>query len=333
MDTVGKKEETASLLEVCGVGKSYRGRKRGRTAAVRGVCFSLKRGRCLGVVGESGCGKSTLCRIIAGIEKPDFGEIRYCGAPADYKKDRQKIQMVFQNSMDAVNLHLNAEKIISEPLENFFSMDREGRRREASRLMELVGLSPEDMGKYPKQFSGGQLQRICIARALAAKPELLILDEPLSSLDVSVQAQLLNLLKDLQEKLGLTCILVSHDLEAVYYLADGLAVMYGGALVETLSDIEALSCLRHPYARKLLSVCREHGAEDFPFARNKEHMHKSGGFPGAERGAEDGEFPGIGEARGCVYAGCCPEADEVCLWKTPELSDREPGHRVACHHV
>ncbi len=234
--------------------------------------------------------------------------MRYCGAPADYKKDRQKIQMVFQNSMDAVNLHLKAEKILSEPLENFFSMNREERRKEAGRLMELVGLSPEDLGKYPKQFSGGQLQRICIARTLAAKPELLILDEPLSSLDVSVQAQLLNLLKDLKDRFGLTCILVSHDLEAVYYLADGLAVMYGGVLVETLSGIEAIDCLCHPYARRLLSACGGTGGE--------------GVWGGAE---------GKGAEAGCVYAGRCPEAEELCRSVRPDLSVRGPGHRVACH--
>ena len=301
-----------SFLELQEVCKCYRGRQKGRrTEAVQGVSLSLERGRCLGVVGESGCGKSTLCRMIAGIEKPDSGGIWLEGSSVREKGNRQKIQMVFQNSLDAVNLHLNAGRILSEPLENFFSMGREQRRRETGRLLELVGLFGEDAGKFPRQFSGGQLQRVCIARALAAKPELLLLDEPLSSLDVSVQAQLLNLLADLKREFGLTCLLVSHDLEAVYYLADELAVMYGGVLVGTLSDITALDRLRHPYARRLLSV----------------HDGKAG----VER-TEGSPLPGEA-GRACVYAGRCAKADGLCFSERPKLSGREAGHRVACHYI
>ena len=300
-----------SFLEVQEVSKSYRSRKGRQTEAVQRVSFSLEKGRCLGVVGESGCGKSTLCRMIVGMEKPDSGEICLEGSSVREKKNRQKIQMVFQNSQDAVNLHLNAGRILSEPLENFFSMSREERRRETGRLLELVGLSTEDAGKYPRQFSGGQLQRVCIARSLAAGPELLLLDEPLSSLDVSVQAQLLNLLADLKREFRLTCILVSHDLEAVYYLADELAVMYGGALVETLSDITALNCLQHPYARRLLSV----------------HNGKAG----TER--QEGKSRSEAGRGGCVYADRCPRAEALCFSKSPELSEREMGHKIACHYI
>ncbi|MCI8505449.1 MAG: ATP-binding cassette domain-containing protein [Lachnospiraceae bacterium] len=300
-----------SFLEIQEVSKSYRSRKGRQTEAVQKVSLSLERGRCLGVVGESGCGKSTLCRMIAGVVRPDSGEIWLEGSSVREKKNRKKIQMVFQNSLDAVNLHLNAGRILSEPLENFFSMSREERRNKTEGLLELVGLSKEDAGKYPKQFSGGQLQRICIARALAAEPELLLLDEPLSSLDVSVQAQLLNLLADLKREFRLTGILVSHDLEAVYYLADELAVMYSGALVETLSDITALDCLRHPYARRLLSV------------------HNG------EAGTEQAEGKSLPEERGeaCVYASQCPKADGLCFSKSPELSEREDGHKIACHYI
>lgn len=323
MEEQKKEGENVSFLEVREVGKSYRSRKGEQMAAVCEACFSLEKGRCLGIVGESGCGKSTLCRMIAGIEKPDTGEIRYRGEKADYKRDRQKIQMVFQNSMDAVNLHLNAEKIISEPLENFFSLSREERRRETGRLMELTGLSPEDIGKYPNQFSGGQLQRICIARALAAKPELLILDEPLSSLDVSVQAQLLNLLEDLKRRLELTCILISHDLEAVFYLADELAVMYGGSLVETLSDIENINCLRHPYTERLLSVCCKHGEnalERAAYVQNYKNIK------------DNVEMIKTGKDKGCAYAERCSKADRICFCEKPKLLKREPGHQIACHH-
>ena len=225
------------FLKVYSVSKSYRHGKRKVQNAVSGVSFTLEEGRCLGLVGESGCGKSTLCRLIAGVEQPSGGEILYQGESNYLKKLRGQIQMVFQNSLDAVNLHLNVFRIIEEPLENFSKLKRQERRERVGELLETVGLSKEDMDKYPQQFSGGQLQRICIARALAANPKLLLLDEPLSSLDVSVQAQLLNLLSDLKKDWNLTCILVSHDLEAVYYLADEIVVMYGGCLVEQIRDI------------------------------------------------------------------------------------------------
>lgn len=241
-----------TFLEVRQVSKEYRRGAGERVEALSDVSFELPAGKCLGLVGESGCGKSTLCRLITGLERPTSGEILYGGEPIGNLRKRGEIQMVFQNSLDAVNLHMNAFRIISEPLENFFSMKKSRRRDEVGRLLKLVGLSEADMGKYPSQFSGGQLQRVCIARALAAKPKLLILDEPLSSLDVSVQAQILNLLADLKEKLALTCILVSHDLKAVYYLSDALVVMYGGRVVEKIDDIADFPKLCHPYTRRLL---------------------------------------------------------------------------------
>lgn len=306
MKETGDKE----LLKIRQVSKTYRSHKKHPVYALREADFSLDRGSCLGVVGESGCGKSTLCRIVAGMEKPDTGAVFYEGERADYKKNRSRIQMVFQNSMDAVNIHLNAGRIISEPLENFTSLGRMARERQVEQLMELVGLSGEDKTKYPRQFSGGQLQRICIARALAAKPEVLILDEPLSSLDVSVQAQLLNLLSDLKQELGLTCLLVSHDLEAVYYLADKLLVMYGGTIVEELADIKDFKSLRHPYTRLLLDAGVLEGR---PLWTGMEE--KTAGST----------------AKGCVYAAHCPWAKEKCFSEWPRLAQKEAGHRVACH--
>lgn len=242
------------LLEVRELYKVYERGKKSREAALNGVSFQLFQGKCLGVVGESGCGKSTLCRLITGLERSASGQVLFRGKPAEQQNRRGSIQMVFQNSLDAVNLYINVGKIISEPLVNFFHMNRRDRLKEVGRLMELVGLSPEDMWKYPRQFSGGQLQRICIARALAAKPELLLLDEPLSSLDLTVQAQLLNLLSDLKGSLNLTCILVSHDLEAVYYLSDAILVMYGGRVMEQIDDIKDFGALCHPYTRRLLAA-------------------------------------------------------------------------------
>lgn len=248
-----------TLLEVRKISKEYRRGNRERLKVLSDVSFRLPAGKCLGLVGESGCGKSTLCRLIAGLEPPASGEILYDGEPIKGFCRRKEIQMVFQNSLDAVNLHMNAFRIISEPMENFFHMTRAERRDEVVRLLRLVGLSGDDMEKYPSQFSGGQLQRVCIARALAARPKLLILDEPLSSLDVSMQAQILNLLSDLKQELKLTCILVSHDLKAVYYLADALIVMYGGRLVEEIDDIADFPKLCHPYTKCLLASHRADG--------------------------------------------------------------------------
>ena len=297
------------FLKVYSVSKSYRHGKRKVQNAVSGVSFTLEEGRCLGLVGESGCGKSTFCRLIAGVEQPSGGEILYQGESNYLKKLRGQIQMVFQNSLDAVNLHLNVFRIIEEPLENFSKLKRQERRERVGELLETVGLSKEDMDKYPQQFSGGQLQRICIARALAANPKLLLLDEPLSSLDVSVQAQLLNLLSDLKKDWNLTCILVSHDLEAVYYLADEIVVMYGGCLVEQIRDIRDFPALRHPYTRSLLAAHKL----DF------------------QDGGADVERTGEERNTGCVYAAICPYAKEKCFQEIPLLREWEKGHSIACH--
>ncbi len=295
------------LLSVREVSKNYRRESGKMIKAVDQVSFFVRKGSCLGVVGESGCGKSTLCRMIAGIEKPSDGNICFQGKEYTNKK-RNAIQLVFQNSLDAVNLHLNTYQIIAEPLENFFYMKKKERIREVERLLKLVGLKPEDMEKYPQQFSGGQLQRVCIARALAAEPELLLLDEPLSSLDVSVQAQLLNLLADLKKDLNLTCILVSHDLEAVYYLADEIVVMYGGRLMEKIDQIEDFSKLCHPYTRRLLS------AHDLNLESDMERKMK------IEK-----------ENSGCAYAGYCSFKTSECMNKIPEFLEMEKGHWIACH--
>jgi len=298
------------LLEAQGLSKTYRRGWTSRTEAVRDVSLSLPYGICLGLVGESGCGKSTLCRLLAGLEPPTAGSVLYKGAPLTPGRVQGGIQMVFQNSLDSVNLHMDIFHIISEPLENLFRMRGDASRKEVSRLLEMVGISPEDMYKYPQQFSGGQLQRVCIARALAAKPKLLLLDEPLSSLDVSVQAQVLNLLADLKSTLDLTCILISHDLEAIYYLADALVVMYGGVIVEQIEQIEDFFKLCHPYTRRLLA------AHD-----TAETVREPLPSPAQETGG------------GCSYYQRCVLQTARCQAESPLLEEREKGHKIACWNV
>lgn len=252
-----------SLLQVCDVRKTYQVRSglfAPKTAvhALRGVSFELEVGKCLGLVGESGCGKSTLARLICGLETPDRGVVRFAGQPIAQRGPgvrtwRRAIQFVWQDSVDAVNPRWSAARILEEPLGNFFGLRGRALARRQAELMEIVGLLPRELSKRPGEFSGGQLQRICIARALAAEPTLLIMDEPLSSLDVSVQAQVLNLLREIKEDTGISLLLISHDIEAVYYLSDSLAVMYGGAFVETLDDITDYHSLIHPYTRRLFA--------------------------------------------------------------------------------
>lgn len=202
-----------TMLEADMISRRYRCAGKGQVYAVNNLSLKIHTGECHGIVGESGCGKSTLMRMLAGMETPSSGQILYKGEPValQMKRKRNEIQMIFQNSMNAVNQYATAEEIIGEPLRNFTHMNKVERRQQTAALIKQVGLSAADLLKYPAQFSGGQLQRICIARALAAEPKILLLDEPLSSLDVSVQAQIMKLLEMLGRENGLTQVLVSHD--------------------------------------------------------------------------------------------------------------------------
>jgi oligopeptide/dipeptide ABC transporter ATP-binding protein len=320
-----------ALLELRDVGKIYRSRRRVNTynlAAVRNVSFTVEAGTCLGLVGESGCGKSTLGRLITGLEKPSSGEIRVDGQPVHGSRWgnsalRQRVQMVFQDSLDAVNMRHSAKTIIAEPLVNFFNLSGQAEiTRRVDELLGLVGLSEADKEKFPHQFSGGQLQRVCIARALASNPEILILDEPLSSLDVSVQAQILNLLHDLKQKLRLTYILISHDPEAVYYLSDAVIVMYGGSVMERIDNIGYFDRMRHPYTRRLLSSTSLYRSK-------KDDMR--------ELAATDAIFIDMEAqkegAAGCPYAGRCGKAKETCVTVRPSLIKIGEGHFAACRSL
>jgi oligopeptide/dipeptide ABC transporter ATP-binding protein len=320
-----------ALLEVQGVSKIYRARRRVdayKLAAAREVRFTVEKGACTGLVGESGCGKSTLARLITGMEKPNAGEIRFEGRPvhgsrgwdADSRMFHRKIQMVFQDSLDAVNPRHSARSIIAEPLVNFFAMSKRETAKRVEELLSQVGLRPSDAEKFPHEFSGGQLQRVCIARALASNPELLVLDEPLSSLDVSVQAQILNLLQDLKDRLHLTYILISHDPEAVYYLSDSVVVMYGGRIMERIDRIKDFNRMRHPYTLRLL------GSTSLYRSRQDVEPLET------EEISIDMEVQKEGYT-GCPYTGRCHKATDLCKANCPPLMEIENGHLSACHHL
>ncbi|WP_027295327.1 ATP-binding cassette domain-containing protein [Robinsoniella sp. KNHs210] len=301
-----------TILEVNDVVKVYKGKRKTKVLAVNGVSFTVEHGRCIGLAGESGCGKSTLARMIAGLETPAHGDILWKGFPVrDITRKnpmRKEIQMVFQNSLDAVNRRTTAREIIAEPLRNFYHLSGAKLDERIDTLLLQVGMENSEKTKYPNQFSGGQLQRICIARMLASNPDLLILDEPLSSLDVSVQAQILNLFADLKKELDMTYLLISHDLEAVYYLADEIIIMYRGKIMEQIKDIKDFANLRHPYTKRLLMSSFSYRGKEVPECYREE----------------------VSET-GCLYYARCPYADKVCGEYAPLLKEIGEGHFCACN--
>ena len=317
-----------ALLELKDLRKTYITKRMGKKLSVKavdGVSLKVEKGTCTALVGESGCGKSTLGKMMIGLEKPDSGIIYYNGEErkkiGNSPEERRKIQVVSQDSVDAVNPRFNAETIISQPLRNFFRMPRKERGAAAERLLEQVGISADEKSKYPNQFSGGQLQRICIARALASEPDLIVLDEPLSSLDVSVQAQILNLLSDLKKEKKLSYLLISHDLEAVYYLADVIYIMYHGQIVEVLEDMEKFKNIAHPYSKRLLF-------SDMEIEEDEESAVEEIGLEEMQEKANAQE-----ENTGCIYRKICPLCSEKCRMERPEMRQIKEGHYVACHNI
>ena len=235
------------------VSKTY-----GKVRAVGDVSFKLREGQALGLVGESGCGKSTVASVAGGLIGPDEGKCLFAGediAQTDRQKFlgyRQNVQMVFQDYTSALNPRMRAGDCIAEPIRNFLRLDKGTEEQRVEKLLRQVGLSPDDAGKYPRAFSGGQRQRICIARAMAAEPRFLLLDEVTSSLDMPTQAQILDLLSDLRKSQGMGILLISHDIGVVRYMCDKVLVMYRGSIVEEL-DSENIGDARHPYSRHLLA--------------------------------------------------------------------------------
>lgn len=295
----------------------------GQIKAVDGVSFRVGAGETLGVVGESGCGKSTLAKVLMRLEPATSGAVRYEGEDvltlkgAALKRMRRKVQMVFQDPYTSLNPRMTVGDIIGEPFEIHPEVAPKGdRRTKVQDLLDVVGLSPEHVNRYPHQFSGGQRQRIGIARALALRPNLIICDEPVSALDVSIQAQVMNLLGDLKAEFGLSYIFIAHDLSVVRHLSDRVAVMYLGKLAETGTDQEIYEQPSHPYTQALLS------AVPVPDPRAREHK---------TRIPLEGDVPSPADPpSGCRFRTRCWKAQDRCAQEEPQLVERH-GHLSACH--
>ena len=310
------------LLEARHLSKDFPAARRQTVHAVSDVSLEIHEGETLGLVGESGCGKSTLGRMLLHLIRPTAGEVLIRGTPtagmsdADFMKYRRKLQMVFQDPYASLNPRMDVRNLIAEPLETYrVHPDREETTRHVLELMETVGLSGSYLHRYPHQFSGGQRQRIAIARAIAPDPELIVCDEPVSALDVSVQNQILNLLKKLQESRGLAYLFISHDLSVIRYISDRIAVMYLGKICETGPTEDVFRSPRHPYTRFLTAsvpLPDPHRREDRPPILS-------------------GEIPSpLKPPAGCRFHTRCPYATERCAREEPELRGAG-GRQTACH--
>ncbi len=291
--------------------------------AVNGVSFNVERHETLGLVGESGCGKSTLARLITRLEAPSAGAIRLDGSDtADargsvLKTFRSRVQMVFQDPYTSLNPRMTAGRIVEEPLLNFHVGTHAERQERVQAIFGQVGLPREATASYPHEFSGGQRQRIAIARALALKPDVIVADEPVSALDVSVQAQVLNLIMDLQDKSGLTLIFVSHDLSVIRHVSRRIAVMYLGRIVEIAEKRTLFASPKHPYTKALLASA----PPTHPRARRS-------------RDLLTGDPPSVATLpAGCAFRSRCPVAIPRCAVERPELLETADGSRAACHLV
>lgn len=293
--------------------------------AVEDVSLSIHRGETLGLVGESGCGKSTLGRTLMGIYHPTKGKLIYGGKEVDLasKSERfafaKKAQIVFQDPYASLDPRMTVGSIIEEGMQIHNLHTPAERRERVAKLLDTVGLNREHANRFPHEFSGGQRQRIGIARALAIEPEFIVCDEPISALDVSIQAQVINLLRNLQEKMGLTYLFIAHDLNIVKYISDRIAVMYLGSVVELATSDELYANTLHPYSRALLSAV--------PIPDPKLEAQK-------KRQIIEGDVPSpINKPKGCAFSSRCPMACEQCRQSSPALKEVAPGHFVACHLV
>ena len=296
----------------------------GAVRAVDGVSLSIRRGETLGLVGESGCGKTTTGRCVLLLERPTSGQIIFEGIElnalpdAALRKTRRRMQVIFQDPYSSLNPRMTIGQILAEPLKVHGIVPGKGARAARVReLLEQVGLLPQHAKRYPHQLSGGQRQRVGIARALAMEPSLIVCDEPVSALDVSIQAQIVNLLEDLQKRLGLTYLFIAHDLSVVRHISDRVVVMYLGKIVEVADRVSLYEDPLHPYTRALLSAV--------PIPDPKLEARR-------ERTVLRGEVPSsLTPPGGCVFHPRCPVAEARCSAETPALREIRPGHWGACH--
>ena len=319
---------SAPLLQVDGLAKTFKlqgrtpfARSAGTVQAVDGVSFALDRQESLGIVGESGCGKSTTGRLVLRLIEPTRGRVLFDGQDilaleaAALRKLRRSMQIVFQDPQSSLDPRMTVEQIVLEPLVVQGAKPGAELSKRAAELLEMVGLAPVHLRRYPHEFSGGQRQRIGIARAIAPGPKLIVCDEPVSALDVSVQAQIVNLLQDLKDALGLSYLFIAHDLAVVRHLCDRTAVMYLGRIVEIAATPDLFATPRHPYTRALL--------DSIPASHPRDRRSRpplKGDVPSA-----------MAPPSGCHFHTRCPHAQESCRTTVPALRTLASGHEVACH--
>ena len=324
-----------SLMSVTGLTKHFpvnRGiifrHRVGLVRSVDDVSFEVTRGETLGIVGESGCGKTTTARMLVRLIEPTAGQILFDGRDITHLRSgamrplRREVQMIFQDPYSSHNPRHTVGAIVGAPFRLQKVKTEKGTKRSVQELLELVGLNPEHYNRYPHEFSGGQRQRIGIARTLALRPKLIVADEPVSALDVSIQAQVINLLDDLQDELGLTYVIIAHDLSVIRHVADRVAVMYLGNLVELANRTELYERPRHPYTVALLSAVpvpeparRSDGSRE-----RRERIRLVGDVPSP-----------LNPPPACRFHTRCWKAQEVCRTEPPPLRELAPGHQVACH--
>jgi peptide/nickel transport system ATP-binding protein/oligopeptide transport system ATP-binding protein len=324
------------LLSVTGLTKHFpvtRGvilrHRVGLVRSVDDVSFDVARGETLGIVGESGCGKTTTARMLVRLLEPTAGQILFDGRDITHLRAgamrplRREVQMIFQDPYSSLNPRQTVGAIVGAPFRLQKVKTEQGTKRSVQELLELVGLSPEHYNRYPHEFSGGQRQRIGIARTLALRPKLIVADEPVSALDVSIQAQVINLLADLQSELGLTYVIIAHDLSVIRHVCDHVAVMYLGNLVEYAARTDLYARPRHPYTVALMSA-----------VPTPEPVHRTadGKRERRERIRLTGDVPSpLNPPPACRFHTRCWKAQEVCRTVPPPLTELAPGHRVACH--